>query len=108
MLAESYDIVGGFLGYMNLGHASFFGLSAYIFAAGVTTYGINPFFAGVAGVVGAVIFALIISYPLFKLRGGYFAIASIAVAILLGYVATNLRAMNSFLNLSTLGTTDWK
>ena len=30
-LAESYDIVGGYLGYMNMGHASFFGVGAYSF-----------------------------------------------------------------------------
>jgi branched-chain amino acid transport system permease protein len=30
-LAESYNIVGGYLGYMNLGHTSFFGMSAYTF-----------------------------------------------------------------------------
>ena len=30
-LAESYNLVGGFLGYMHLGHTSFFGVSAYTF-----------------------------------------------------------------------------
>ena len=30
-LAQSYDWVGGHLGYMNLGHAAFFGIGAYAF-----------------------------------------------------------------------------
>jgi len=90
IIAESYDMVGGLSGYMNLGHAVFFGISAYLFAV-MVNYGINAYVAGITGVVGAVIFSLFISYPLFRLRGGYFAIASIAVDLFAMYLITNLR-----------------
>src|SRR5438045_2536710 len=36
VLAASYDLVGGYMGYINLGHAAFFGLGAYAFAIGTT------------------------------------------------------------------------
>ncbi|MFQ6111911.1 MAG: branched-chain amino acid ABC transporter substrate-binding protein, partial [Nitrospinota bacterium] len=35
-LAGSYDIVGGHMGYINLGHSTFFGLGAYAF--GITFF----------------------------------------------------------------------
>lgn len=89
VLSESYDIVGGYLGYMNLGHIVFFGISAYIFAILISHFNLNLFLAGAAGILTAIFFALMVSYPLFKLRGGYFAIASLALAILFKHLAYN-------------------
>jgi branched-chain amino acid transport system permease protein len=87
-LAVSYNIVGGFLGYMNLGHSSFFGVSAYTFgilyAAGV------PFlWAWLAGMASAVAFAAVMSVPLFRLRGAYFAVASFGLITLLELLVHN-------------------
>jgi branched-chain amino acid transport system permease protein len=88
-LAESYNIVGGYLGYMNLGHASFFGISAYAFGA---LYAADlPFtWAWLAGMMAAVVFAAAMSLPLFRLRGAYFAVASFGLITLLELLAHNL------------------
>src|SRR5262245_34605704 len=85
-LAESYNLVGGFLGYMNLGHSSFYGVSAYTF--GVLYAEGTPFvWAWLAGMGGAVAFAAAISIPLLRLRGAYFAVASFGLITLLELLA---------------------
>jgi branched-chain amino acid transport system permease protein len=88
-LAESYNIVGGFLGYMNLGHSSFFGVSAYTF--GILYAAGAPFlWAWLAGMASAVAFATLISVPLFRLHGAYFAVTSFGLITLLELLAHNL------------------
>jgi branched-chain amino acid transport system permease protein len=87
-LAESYNIVGGFLGYMNLGHSSFFGVSAYTFGI-LYSAGIPFLLAWLAGMASAVAFAAAMSVPLFRLRGAYFAVASFGLITLLELLAHN-------------------
>jgi branched-chain amino acid transport system permease protein len=89
ILAQSYDWVGGHLGYLNLGHASFFGIGAYTF--GILLKAGQPLaVAFAAGVAVAMVFALAISYPFFRLRGAYFALATFGLVALLELLASNL------------------
>jgi branched-chain amino acid transport system permease protein len=88
-LAESYNLVGGYLGYMNLGHSGFFGVSAYAFAA-LYAEGTPFVWAWLAGAMAAVVFAAALSVPLFRLRGAYFAVASFGLISLLELLAHNL------------------
>ncbi|EFK08295.1 amino acid or sugar ABC transport system, permease protein [delta proteobacterium NaphS2] len=89
-LALSYDIVGGYLGYMNLGHASFFGLGAYTTAI-LLNQGFNLFSALPGAMLLAAAFAAVISYPLFRLRGAYFALATFGLVSLIEVLTNNLR-----------------
>lgn len=88
-LAESYNLVGGYLGYMNLGHASFFGVSAYAFSA-LYVEGTPFLWAWLVSLLATVVFAAAISLPLFRLRGAYFAVASFGLITLLELLAHNL------------------
>ena len=88
-LAQSYDLVGGHLGYMNLGHAAFFGLGAY--AAGILLT--KTFSAGAAFTVAVAvpaIFAAAIGFPFFRLRGAYFALATFGLVALMELLANNM------------------
>ena len=77
-LALSYDILGGFTGYMNLGHVVFFGIGAYV-AAIVFVRASLPLILGLAGAAAVVTaFAFLFSFPLFRLKGFYFAVAGLA------------------------------
>jgi branched-chain amino acid transport system permease protein len=88
VLAASYDLVGGYMGYINLGHASFFGLGAYGFGVATTRgWGLLP--GLLVAALAAVALALLISYPLFRLRGVYFAIASFGLVVLMRQLALN-------------------
>jgi ABC-type branched-subunit amino acid transport system permease subunit len=89
-LALSYDIVGGYMGYMNLGHSTFFGLGAYTTAI-LLNQGFNLVFALLGALVLAALFAAVVSYPLFRLRGAYFALATFGLISLIEVLTTNLR-----------------
>jgi branched-chain amino acid transport system permease protein len=91
-LAESYNLVGGFLGYMNLGHSSFFGVSAYGFAI-LYAQGVSFFWAWLAGLAGTLAFAALISLPLFRLQGAYFAVATFGLITLLELLAHNFSGL---------------
>jgi branched-chain amino acid transport system permease protein len=88
-LAESYNLVGGYLGYMNLGHSGFFGVSAFTFGA-LYAAGTPFVWAWLTGAAAAVAFAAAISVPLFRLRSAYFAVASFGLITLLELLAHNL------------------
>ncbi len=94
VLAASYDLVGGYMGYINLGHAAFFGLGAYAFAIG-TTRGLPVAPAIALAVVAAVGLAAIVSYPLFRLRGVYFSIAAFGLVVLMRQLALNLGGLTN-------------
>jgi len=88
-LAVSYDILGGYAGLMNLGHSAFFGLGAYAFGIALTR-GWPPPAAVVASVAVPLAFAALISYPIFRLRGACFALATFGLIPLLELLALNL------------------
>ena len=89
-LALSYDIVGGYLGYMNLGHSTSFGLGAYTTAI-LLNNGFSLAPALSLSILLAAAFAAMVSYPLFRLRGAYFALATFGLISLIEVVVTNLR-----------------
>lgn len=78
-LAAAWNIIGGFGGQFSLGHAVFFGVGAYSVALLQVRAG-WPVLAGLAvGVVLAVPVAVLLALPLFRLRGAFFAIGTLAV-----------------------------
>jgi branched-chain amino acid transport system permease protein len=89
-LALSYDIVGGYMGYMNLGHSTFFGLGAYTTAI-LLNHGFNLLASLLGALLLAALFAALISYPLFRLRGAYFALATFGLISLIEVLTVNLR-----------------
>jgi branched-chain amino acid transport system permease protein len=91
-LAQSYDWVGGHLGYMNLGHAAFFGIGAYTFGIIFARGGGLPL-AWAASVLLPAAAALLMSYPFFRLRGAYFALATFGLVALLERLAGNLSGL---------------
>jgi len=87
-LASSWNIVGGFAGQTNLGHAAFFGLGSLVTRS--LWLGGWPLFPSLlAGGCTAVLFALLIGVPAFRLRGVYFAIGTLALAQVLYIVVGN-------------------
>src|SRR5207253_9377705 len=81
-LAESWNIVAGYAGQVNLGHAAFFGLGALL-ARTLWIRGTPIVIAMLAGAALATAFALVIGAPAFRLRGAYFAIGTLALGEIL-------------------------
>ncbi|HTU02365.1 MAG TPA: branched-chain amino acid ABC transporter permease [Candidatus Sulfotelmatobacter sp.] len=89
MLAQAWNILAGYCGQISLGHAVFFGAGAYTSTVLQLTWGVNPWLGLLAGALVAVGLSLLIGYPCFRLRGHYFAIATIAVGEIVQTVAIN-------------------
>jgi len=77
-LTTSWNLVGGFAGVLPLGHAAFFGIGAYTSTVLYVQYGVSPWFGMLLGGVIASITGIMIGLPTFKMRGAYFALATIA------------------------------
>lgn len=89
-LAESFDILFGYGGYLNLGHLTFFAVGGYAFAIVLQQVPWIPIaVAFVVGAIGAVAFATLIAYPFFRLHGAYFAISTLGLGLLLYYLFVN-------------------
>jgi ABC-type branched-subunit amino acid transport system permease subunit len=70
----------GFSGLLNFGIAGFMAIGAYGYVISVLSFGL-PWWAGMlVGVLGAVVFAIILGIPTLRLRGDYLAIVTIAAA----------------------------
>ncbi len=79
-LATNWNLTGGFTGYVDFGHAVFFGIGAY--GTGIMMdagWAFPP--AMVAGAVYAMIFALLIGFPTLRLKGPYFSIAMLGTFV---------------------------
>ena len=79
MMAQSWNIMAGYCGQISLGHAVFFGIGAYSSAFLFVTYQISPWLGMLVGIVIAMAAAVVIGLPTFRLRGHYFAIATLVI-----------------------------
>jgi len=88
-LSQSWNILAGYAGQVNLGHAAFFGLGALVTRL-LWLGGLHFLPALLAGSMAALIFALIIGFPAFRLRGAYFIIGMLALAEILRITVGNV------------------
>ncbi len=93
-LASSWNILGGFSGQTNLGHAAFFGAGTLVTRTlWFSGWHILPSLLG--GALVAVALALLIGVPAFRLRGVYFAIGTLALSQILYITVGNEFSMIS-------------
>jgi branched-chain amino acid transport system permease protein len=78
-----WNTIGGYGGQVDLGKAQYVGIGAYTTAVLLIRWDIPFWFSMPLGVCFAVIWSFIIGYPLFRLKGHYFAIATIATSLVL-------------------------
>ncbi|HWP22923.1 MAG TPA: branched-chain amino acid ABC transporter permease [Candidatus Binatia bacterium] len=89
VLAQSWNLLGGYAGQINLGHAAFFGLGALVTRT-LWVGGAPPFLALFPGALVALLFGLLIGIPAFRLRGAYFAIGTLGLAEILRITVGNI------------------
>ena len=92
LLAQAWNILGGFGGQFSFGHALFFGTGAYVQALAQVQWGINPWLAlpvavALSSAVGLLVGALSFRYGL---KGSYFALVTLAFAEVFRIVALSV------------------
>lgn len=78
-LASSLNIILGYTGYVSFGHIVFFGWGGYVGFYLITQQGWNLMLAMLMGGVASAILAFLLGKAILRLRGAYFALATIGV-----------------------------
>ncbi len=89
-LAQAWNLIGGFAGYASFGQVVFFGVGGYFTAVAMSHWHVSFWVALPISGVSAALFAALIGIPLLRLKGHYFAIATLGVAEGMREVVTNL------------------
>ena len=89
IMALSWNLLAGYTGQLNLGHAAFFGIGAYTSALVAMNLGLSPWLGLFAGGLVAAFFGFLLGFPSLRLSGPYLAITTIGFAEILRLVAIN-------------------
>lgn len=79
-IATAWNLVGGYAKQTSWAHATFFAIGAYASMLMYLRLGASPWTGMIVGMIISIIIGVIIGLPTFKLRGVYFAIATISCA----------------------------
>jgi len=89
VLSTAWNILGGYCGYVNFGSAAFFALGAY---SSVFMHKLYPLPVPILIVIGAAVSGVVgfgMGYLTLRLRGAFFAIATLALAVVLQTLVVN-------------------
>lgn len=79
-LAQSWNMIGGYAGYLDFGHGAYFGIGAFAAGIAMVQFG-YPFLVGFAlAIVVSIAISYLVAVPTLRLTGAYFAIATWAFA----------------------------
>ena len=88
-VSVAWNLLGGFGGQVSFGFAVFYGLGAYAAALSLNR-GISPILSFLLAGSVAVLASLLVGLPTFRLKGPYFAIATIGASEAVRVVMTNV------------------
>jgi branched-chain amino acid transport system permease protein len=91
VLAQGWNIIGGYAGYASFGNSVFYGLGSYGVALALAQWQLHLWVGLLFGAALAVVFAVLIGMPVLRLRGHYFAIATLALAQVMAAIVSNVK-----------------
>ena len=94
-LSISWNILGGYAGYESFGHVAFLGVGGYTSVWLFIDLGIAPYITAPIGAVVAGIVALIVGYPALRLKGPYFALVTLIIALAIRAFVTNIPGLDA-------------
>jgi ABC-type branched-subunit amino acid transport system ATPase component/ABC-type branched-subunit amino acid transport system permease subunit len=93
ILATGWNIIGGYTGYISLGHSAFIGVGAYTAGILAARWDVSPFLVAPLGGVMAMLVALLLSFATRRTRGAAFVIVTFAMLELLGLIVENWKSL---------------
>jgi branched-chain amino acid transport system permease protein len=88
-LAQAWNIAAGLSGLTSLGHAGFFGAGAYVSTLLLLRFGLSPWIGLLAAAAVGALLAALLSLPTIRLRGHYFALATLAFGEVMRVIANS-------------------
>ncbi len=83
ILGSSWNLLAGFTGQVSFGHAAYFGIGAYAAGLPFLHWKISPWWGLLTGGIAAVLLGYLLGVIVFRLRGPYFALGTLASAEIL-------------------------
>jgi len=93
IIGSSWNLLAGYTGQVSFGHAIFFGTGAYTAGLLVTKLQLSAWWGMVFGGIVAMAVALFVGWVCFRLRGPYFALATLAGGEIIRLIATNWESL---------------
>jgi branched-chain amino acid transport system permease protein len=90
IIGMAWNVLGGYTGQVSFGHAAFFGFGAYTAGILYQKLGISAWWGIPACVIVLTVLSLLIGYICLRLRGAYFALATLALGEICRVTAENL------------------
>ncbi len=108
-LAQCWNIMSGYAGQFSFGHAAFFGIGAYVSTLLYVDYGLTPWIGMFAGAASAAAVGALIGFLSFryKLKGDYFALATLAFAEMLRVFVNNMAFTHGSVGVTILYKDQW-
>lgn len=88
-IGMSWNLLSGYCGQVSFGHAAYFGVGAYTAGILYTKLGASPWWGVPLSIIVVVLFALVIGFVVLRLRGPFFALATLASGEVLRVVSEN-------------------
>ncbi len=93
IIGSSWNLLAGYTGQVSFGHAIFFGIGAYTAGILATKLGISAWWGMLLGGFVSMAIALFVGWVCFRLRGPYFALATLAGGEIFRLIATNWESL---------------
>ncbi len=93
VIGMAWNLLGGYCGQVSFGHAAFFGVGAYTSGILYQKLGISAWWGIPLSIIVVAAFALVIGFICLRLRGPFFALATLAVGVILRVSAENLTGL---------------
>lgn len=93
IIGSAWNLLAGYTGQVSFGHAIFFGVGAYTAGILVTKLGLSAWWGMMFGGVVAMLVGLVVGWICFRLRGPYFALATLAGGEIFRLIATNWESL---------------
>jgi branched-chain amino acid transport system permease protein len=93
IIGSAWNLLAGYTGQVSFGHAMFFGIGAYTAGIIAKKLGLSAWWGMMFGGVAAMLIGLFVGWVCFRLRGPYFALATLAGGEIFRLIATNWESM---------------